>query len=327
MEGVDGTEQVDGLPLLRPMLAVTGEMPPAAVHDRWTFEMKWDGVRALAYVLDTRLRLFARSGREITGIYPELAALATAVPAETAIVDGEIVAFDANGKPSFAALQTRMHGLERGVTPVPIAYLAFDVLYLNDTALLDRPYAERRSLLETLDLAGPNWQTPPTFEGLGEAALQTSQAQGLEGVVAKRLDSTYEPGRRAPHWIKVKNVRMQSVVIGGWRTGKDSRASTFGSVLCGVYEAGELRYVGRVGSGFNSDLLSDFTRRFRELARDSSPFDDSVPYEDTRDAHWVEPVLVGEVVFAGWTPDGRLWHPRWRGLRDDLAPADVIRES
>lgn len=328
MDRGDATELVNGLPLLRPMLAVNGELPASAVQAQWAFEMKWDGVRALAYVVGTELRLFARSGREITTIYPELAPLAAEVPGTDAIVDGEIVAFDADGRPSFAALQTRMHGLERGVRPVPIAFFAFDLLHLNGSSLLGRPYAERRALLETLELAGPNWQTPPTFEGLGDAALETSRSQGLEGVVAKRLDSHYEPGRRGPYWIKVKNVRTQSVVIGGWRTGKDSRASTFGSLLCGVHEDdGVLRYVGRVGSGFGWEALRWFSRRFTELARDTSPFDDSVPYEDTRDAHWVEPVLVGEVVFAGWTPDGRLWHPRWHGLRDDLDPQTIVRES
>jgi bifunctional non-homologous end joining protein LigD len=166
------------------------------------------------------------------------------------------------------------------------------------------------------------------FRGLGDAALQTSRAQNLEGVVAKRLDSLYEPGRRSQAWIKVKNTLMQSVVVGGWRTGKDSRQPTFGSLLCGVNDpSGRLVYVGRVGSGFDSESLGDLTHRLTSLARTVSPFHDTVPYEDTRDAHWVDPVLVGEVVFAGWTPDNRLWHPRWRGLRDDIAPRDVVRES
>lgn len=312
---------------IAPMLAVPGPMPPEETQGEWAFEMKWDGVRALAYV-DDGLRLFARSGREITDVYPEPAGLADDVPAQEAIIDGEVVAFDAAGRPSFAALQTRMHGLPRTGPVAPIAYLAFDVLRLDRRWLVEYPYRERRALLENLELAGSNWWTPPAFHGLGEAALRTSREQRLEGVVAKRLDSIYEPGRRSPAWVKVKNVRTQAVVVGGWRTGKDSRSSTFGSLLCGVHDdEGRLRYVGRVGSGFDGRTLHDLSRRLAELGRRTSPFDTEVPYEDTRDAHWVEPVLVGEVVFAGWTGDHRLWHPRWRGLRTDLDPLAVVRES
>jgi bifunctional non-homologous end joining protein LigD len=313
--------------LLAPMLAVLGTMPPPNQQAYWSFEMKWDGVRTLAYLERGQLTLYARSGRDRTALYPELEPMAEAVPAREAIIDGEVVAFGEDGRPSFAALQTRMHSL--GPAPrAPIAFLAFDLLHLNGISLLGHPYVERRGLLDSLELAGPNWQIPPVFRGMGDAALQTSHAQNLEGVVAKRLDSLYEPGRRSQAWIKVKNTMMQSVVVGGWRTGKDSRQPTFGSLLCGINDpSGRLVYVGRVGSGFNSETLGELTHRLTSLARTTSPFHDTVPYEDTRDAHWVDPVLVGEVVFAGWTPDNRLWHPRWRGLRDDISPEAVIRES
>lgn len=336
---LDRSSPESGEPIA-PMLAVPGPMPPKSAENRWAFEMKWDGVRAVAYVdggMDGRspggrarggLRLFARSGREITDVYPEIAGIVDDLPAQEAILDGEIVAFDAAGRPSFAALQTRMHGLPRTGPVVSIAYLAFDLLRLERRWLLDSLYHERRTLLESLELAGPNWSTPPAFYGAGEAALETSRTQELEGVVAKRLDSVYEPGRRSPAWVKVKNVRTQAVVIGGWRTGKDSRSSTFGSLLCGVHDdEGRLCYVGRVGSGFDASTLQDLSRRLADLRRRASPFDADVPSEDRRDAHWVEPVLVGEVVFAGWTTDRRLWHPRWRGLRPDLDPRDVVRES
>lgn len=317
------------LPPIRPMLAVTGPMPTLAEQSSWAYEMKWDGVRAVGLLRAGEFRLFARSGREITGQYPELAGFG-ADPGRDLVVDGEIVAFDDEGKVSFAALQPRIHGDPRQ-SRRPVAYLVFDLLFLDGVWTTERPYQGRRALLEQLGLTGPNWNVSPSFVGIGESALAASQAHGLEGVVAKRLDSTYHLGRRSPGWRKIKNIRTQDVVIGGWRTGKDSRASTFGSLLCGVYEPdGRLAYVGRVGSGFDSADLLRLRDRMAGLATSRSPFDSSnrpVPRLDESDAHWVRPVLVGEVVFAEWTPDGRLWHPRWRGLRTDKDPREVTTQS
>src|SRR5262245_44377866 len=166
--------------LMAPMLAVLGTMPPLAQQPYRSFEMRWDGVRTLAYLERGQLTLYARSGRDRTALYPELDKMAEAVPAREAIIDGEVVAFDSSGRPSFAALQTRMHSL--GPAPrAPIAFLAFDLLHLNGISLLGHPYVERRSLLDSLELAGPNWQLPPVFRGMGDAALQTSVAQNLEG--------------------------------------------------------------------------------------------------------------------------------------------------
>lgn len=175
-------------------------------------------------------------------------------------------------------------------------------------------------------MSHPCWQVPPAFEGAGQAAMRTSVEQRLEGVVAKRLDSPYEPGRRSAAWVKTKNWRTQAVVIGGWRLGTGARASTFGSLLCGVHDGGRLRYIGRVGSGFTQEALIALRGRLESLEQREPPFDDPVPPVDARDARWVQPVLVGEVVFEQWTRDGRLWHPTWRGLRPDVDPGSVVRE-
>ncbi|WP_020573865.1 non-homologous end-joining DNA ligase [Actinopolymorpha alba] len=327
-------DEVLGLPYIAPMLATPGAMPRPADEQRWAFEMKWDGVRAIAYAAGGRLALRGRSGRDFTSTYPELSGLADVLDGRDCVLDGEVVAFDEQGRPSFEALQSRMHGLPgrgRGGAGVkaslrPVAYLLFDLLYLDGMPLLDQPYAARRETLSALGLAGPNWQTPPTFPGMGADALDTSARQQLEGVVAKRLDSRYEPGRRSPAWIKVKHLRTQEVVIGGWRIGEGSRAGTFGSLLCGVHERGRLMYAGRVGTGFTQETLAALAAELAPLARATSPFDEPVPTADARDARWVEPVLVGEVAFALWTRDGRLWHPSWRGLRADKDPRDVVRE-
>jgi bifunctional non-homologous end joining protein LigD len=330
-------DDVLGLPHVPPMLATAGTMPPRADQHRWSYEMKWDGVRAVAYVTGGRFALYGRSGRDFTSIYPEVAGLATEFTGSAAILDGEVVAFDELGRPSFETLQQRMHGLTPGSRsrrrttpggrPPPVSYLVFDLLYADGRSLLQVPYAQRRSALDDLGLAGPNWQVPPVFDGMGQAALNTSVLQHLEGVVAKRHDSRYEPGRRSQAWVKIKNFRTQEVVIGGWRVGEGSRSGTFGSLLCGVYDGDRLRYAGRVGSGFTQEKLSALTEQLAPLARSTPPFDEKVPALDARHAHWVEPVLVGEVAFTQWTRDGRLRNPAWRGLRADKDPLDVARES
>jgi bifunctional non-homologous end joining protein LigD len=217
--------------------------------------------------------------------------------------------------------------IRRLVTQTPVTYFAFDVLYLDGRSLLDTPYVERRRLLESLELAGPSWQTPPYFEGDGAAVLAASQAQGLEGIVAKRLDSTYVPDRRSDCWLKVKNIRTQEVVIGGWKPGEGRRHGTIGSLLLGVPGPNGLDYVGHVGTGFTDKMLHDLALDLKTLARDKAPFAVDVPRAQAKDARWVAPELVGEVAFTEWTKDGRLRHPAWRGLRPDKSPGEVIRES
>lgn len=315
--------------LIRPMLAVAGELP--TTDTGWAYEFKWDGVRAVGYVDGGRLRLSSRTDRDSTASYPELRGLGDALGSRACVLDGEVVALDAAGRPSFRRLQERMHvtkpvQLRRLVETVPVHYLIFDVLHLDGRSTLGLPYAERRARLEELGLAGPHWATTPAFRGNGAAVLATSREQGLEGIVAKRLDSAYLPGQRSPAWVKVKNIHTQEVVIGGWRPGAGRRAGTVGSLLLGLPEDGRLRYVGHVGTGFTDAALRTLHDQLRRLEAPDCPFDPAPPRPDARDAHWVRPTLVGEVAYGEWTADGRLRHPSWRGLRVDKTPDEVSRE-
>jgi bifunctional non-homologous end joining protein LigD len=201
------------------------------------------------------------------------------------------------------------------------------VLHVEGRSLLKAPYEQRRELLERLDIAGSRWGTPPAFVGDGAAAVAASQVQGLEGVVAKRRNSVYVPGSRSRDWLKIKNIRTQDVVVGGWRPGTGSRAGGIGSLLVGVPGPDGLAYAGHVGTGFTQAVLAQLLATLLPLVRDDSPFAEPLPRTDALDALWVEPRLVGEVGFAEWTKDGRLRHPTWRGQRADRAPADVVREG
>jgi bifunctional non-homologous end joining protein LigD len=321
----------DPLPLVRPMLASPGELPAPEQEHRWAFEMKWDGIRAVVYLDGGDLRLMTRNDREVSATYPELAGLTAALAGHRVVLDGEVVAFDEAGRPSFGELQARMHVRAPGralLDRVPVSLLVFDLLHLDGTSLLDRAYDERRAALEALDLAGDRWAVPPAFDGQAADALEASRTQGLEGVLAKRHDSTYLPGRRSPYWVKVKHERMQEVVVGGWSPGAGRREGGIGSLLLGVPDdEGRLVFAGHVGTGFTDAMLTDLGRRLRAAERRTSPFADEVPRAHAKDAHWVTPQLVGEVRFSEWTRDGRMRHPAWRGLRPDKAPEDVRRES
>lgn len=321
----------DTLPLVRPMLASPGQLPPADGEDAWAFEMKWDGVRAVVYVADGEVRVMTRNDREVGATYPELRGLADALPGQPVVLDGEIVALDQAGRPSFGQLQARMHVQRPSAAllrTVPVSFLAFDVLHLDGQLLTSTAYDERRAALEGLALAGPHWATPPAFEGDGSAARDASEAQGLEGVIAKRRASTYHPGRRTKDWVKVKHVRMQEVVVGGWSPGEGNRTGRIGSLLLGVHDDdGRLVYAGHVGTGFSVRVLEDLGARLARLERRAPPFADEVPRAHARGAHWVRPELVGEVAFTEWTRDGRLRHPTWRGLRPDKDPGQVHREG
>jgi bifunctional non-homologous end joining protein LigD len=314
-----------------PMLALAGS-PPAGRLAEWAVEMKWDGVRALAFISDGRLRLVSRTGKDISATYPDLAGLGGAVTASQALLDGEIVAFT-DGRPDFEALQPRMHvssadAAFRLSSTIPVSYLAFDALHVDGVALTARPYAERRKTLNTIISNGPRWLAPPHFPGPDlDAVRAASVANGLEGVVAKRLDSVYEPGARPGTWLKVKNQLQQEVVVAGWKPGQGNRAGLVGSLLVGFYSAGLLVYAGHVGTGFSDPVLRMLTRRLEALRRPDSPFDGPVPAEYARPAVWVEPRLVVDVAFHRWTRAGRMRAPAYRGLRDDKNPADVVRET
>ena len=312
-----------------PMLATPGELPAGDQDGAWGYEFKWDGVRAVAYVDGGRVTLRSRKGEDITVRYPEVAALPPSLVGRDVVVDGEIVAMDEQGRPDFGVLQNRMHrtGPEvRGMAEAkPVTYLVFDLLAEGERSLLDRPYAERRERLDELAPGGGRWVLTPWFRGGGADVLAASLDNGLEGVVAKRLDSAYRPGVRAPEWVKAKNFRTQAVVVGGWRPGKGRRAGGVGSLLFGVHDDdGRLVYAGHVGTGFTDQALREIERLFTPRA--TPPFDGDLPREVSRDARWVEPNLVGEVAYGQWTTDGRLRHPSWRGLRDDIDPEDVVVE-
>jgi bifunctional non-homologous end joining protein LigD len=317
---------------LNPMLAVAGTEP--ADQANWALEMKWDGVRALAFMERGALRLMSRTGRDITMAYPELAGLPAAIGRKQVLLDGEIVVFGANGWPEFEALQPRIHARdERQAAQLaaqsPVTYLAFDVLHLDGRPLLGHPYRERRELLDELAISGPFWQAPPSFPGEDlRAVREVSRQHGMEGIVAKRLDSKYVPGGRSDYWRKIKNVHRQEVVVAGWKPGQGNREGQVGSLLVGVHDAdGALRYAGHVGTGFSADTLRMLGAKLRPLRRATPAFGEPVPPEHARTAVWVEPELVAEVDFDRWTRAGRMRAPVYKGLRDDKDPADVVRES
>jgi bifunctional non-homologous end joining protein LigD len=308
---------------LEPMLARTGPLPRE--DGRWAYEIKWDGVRAIGFVTGGRLRLASRNGNDITPRYPELRELGRALGAREAVLDGEVVAFGEDGRPSFQRLQKRMHlssehAVRRLAAREPVVYVIFDLLHLDGRSLLELPYTDRRAALAELGLAGPAWQIPAHHVGDGAAMLEASRAQGLEGIIAKRLDSPYVPGRRTPAWVKVKNVRRTDVVIGGWMPGEGGRSGRIGALLVGAYEDGALRYAGRVGTGFTDAELRRLEGVLAPLARAGTPFASGrLP----KIARFVEPELVASVEYLEWTQARTLRAPSYKGLRDDLEPTDV----
>jgi bifunctional non-homologous end joining protein LigD len=313
---------------LRPMLAKLASELPRRDKD-YGYEIKWDGIRALAYIDGGRIRLVNRNGREATRQYPELRELGRAVGTLQVILDGEIVTFDENGRPSFERLQSRMHlasdsAIRRRMQDIPAAYMIFDVLFLEGHSTMELPYTERRKLLdEQLKLEGPHWKTPAYHRGDGKGFREASRAQGLEGIIAKKLDSPYYPGRRTDCWLKIKNVQRQEVVIGGWMPGEGRRETSIGSLVVGYYDGDRLVYAGNVGTGFKEADLALLKKLLEPKRRKDSPFDGRQP---KKGAIFVEPELVAEVEFLEWTRAGTLRAPSFKGLRDDRDPKTVVRE-
>lgn len=317
--------------LIQPMLATAGEMPTETESWEWGLELKWDGVRAITYVADG-VRATSRLGNDITKRYPELAGLSRLLGSHRAVLDGEVVAFNDEGQPSFELLQRRMHvageaDVRRLTRSVPVSYVVFDVLHLDGENAMPRPYEQRRGLLESLELSGDSVHVPEYFRQGGTALLDATRERGLEGLVAKQLHSPYLPGRRTRTWRKVKHTSTQDVVVAGWKPGQGARSGGIGSLLIGVYDEQGLRYAGHVGTGFTERTLAHMERLLRPLESTNSPYLDDIPREFTKDAHWVEPSLVGEVAYASWTKDGRLRAPVWRGLREDVPLANARRDS
>jgi bifunctional non-homologous end joining protein LigD len=314
---------------VKPMLARTGALP--SDEHAWAYEIKWDGVRAIAYSTPGELRLESRNLNEITGQYPELARLNRALSSHEAILDGEIVAFDERGLPSFQTLQRRMHvgsgsQARRLAKATPVTYMIFDVLWLDGHSLMGLPYGQRRHRLAALALDGERWQTPEHLTGRAQDVLAATAKQGLEGIVAKRLDSRYAPGARNGSWIKVKNFGRQEFVIGGWLPGEGRRKDRIGALLVGIYDTdGTFRYAGRVGTGFSDAELDRLAGLLEPLRREDSPFEAGEP--PPRGAVFCEPRLVAEVEFSEWTASGSLRHPSYKGLREDKSASEVVRED
>ncbi|MGH3914570.1 MAG: histidine kinase [Pseudonocardiaceae bacterium] len=305
-----------------PMLATPGPVPD---DPGWAFEFVWDGARSLADVGPDHIRLFGGSRRS-TGNYPEFDVL-PALARRRVLLDGKIVALDACGRPSLSRLLHRMN-LKRPsaalLRRVPVAYYIFDLLRLDNRSTLQLPYRRRRELLAELDLtAGPIVLTPYFLDTDGQSMLDTATQYGLHGVVAKRVDSTYQPGRRTRCWVQTALRRTQEVVIGGWLPAKRGLSGVFGSLLVGVPTDEGVRYVGQVGAGFTDAARVELQERLTGLRRRSSPFVDEVPPQTARNAHWVTPELFGEVAYQRWTPHGRLAHPSWVGPRSRKHPAAV----
>lgn len=323
--------RTDPLPTsIRPMLAVPGNLP--ADDEHWAFEIKWDGVRTILFVEGGRVRAQSRNDLDVTSAFPELADVGSFLGMTTCVLDGEVVALGEDGTPSFSRLQHRMHvanqrEAKRRAAADPVSFVAFDVLYLDGRLLTDDSYDERRERLESLHLAGETFTTTETFRDVsGRDILDAATANGLEGVVAKRRNSPYRPGRRHPDWIKIKSFRTQEVVIGGWTDGRGERAGSLGALLLGVPAEEGLRYVGKVGTGFSERSRADLLAELHPLTARRNPFDAPLPTRDASDAHFVRPVLVGEVTYGEWTAAGRLRHPVWRGRRPEKEPTQVTVE-
>lgn len=322
---------MDGVPApVAPMLAVEGPLP---VGGGWAYETKWDGFRCCMRVgPDGTTKLTSRLGNEITGVYPDLrGVLADAAGGRSAVFDGELVVLAADGRPDFQLMQSRH---QRGPTAellrtAPVTFIVFDLLLLGSSSLLAEPYTRRRELLADLEVTNERVAVPRHFTAADiepNELLAVVEEQGLEGLVAKRLGSRYLPGARSRDWIKRPLIKTREVVVGGWRPGKGNRDGRIGALLLGGYdEAGHLYYMGDVGTGFTERALDEMLDLLVPLTRPASPFHNEVPPDRSRGAKWVEPTLVGQVVYRQFTSDGRLRHTSWRGLRDDILPGQVSR--
>jgi bifunctional non-homologous end joining protein LigD len=318
----DGAEapQRSGLPY-KPMLATLAEEVPRGVG--WAFEVKWDGYRAVATVAGGEVTLTSRNGNDLTTRFAGVAReIPKAAKTPDCVLDGEVCALDESGRSSFSAMQ-------QGKPGTPIVYYVFDVLEIDGEPAVDLPLVERRKRLEQLlDRRNKTVRLSEVFDD-GQALLEAAKQQHLEGIIAKRLDSRYLPGKRTRDWLKIKTHSEQEFVIAGYTKGTGRRASSFGSLVLGYYSGGELVYAGNVGTGFNSREIEKLLDKLRPLRRDASSFREvpKMPKVRRSDVIWVEPELVAEVEFAEWTHDGRLRAPSYKGLREDKAAEDVRREK
>jgi bifunctional non-homologous end joining protein LigD len=311
---------------IEPMKAQIAARPPRG--DDWLFEVKWDGVRAIALIENESLHLQSRTGNRCERQYPELAVIPHQVAAETAVLDGEIAVLDAKGVSQFHLIQPRImnadpNSIAHMARSTPVVYFAFDLLYLNGYDLRGVHLDERRKLLEQIVAPDPVFRISTVFPGAGEELLEAARENGLEGLIAKRATSTYE-SKRSSEWIKIKIVTQQEFAIGGFTEPQGDR-SHFGALVLGVYDGGKLNWVGNVGTGFDQKALTHLASRLKPLIVGKCPFAER-PKPD-RGMTWVKPELVAQVKFANWTQDNRLRAPVYLGLREDVKPAEAVRED
>jgi bifunctional non-homologous end joining protein LigD len=315
---------------IEPMLAkLTSKLPTP--DDAWGYEFKWDGIRAVAYVEGGRVRLQSRTGEDITPRYPEMHPMGRALGSAEVILDGEIVALDDRGRPSFEEIQQRMgltveNEIRRKMKDVPVTYMVFDLMWQDGHSLVGRTYVERRNALAGLKLAGASWQTPQYESGGGQTMKDASARAGLEGVMAKKLDSRYEPAKRTGAWQKIKNHNRQELVIGGWLEGEGKRQGFPGALLVGYFDdKGKFTYAGKVGTGFTDKTLDELNAQLKPLAVSKNPYESGPT--PPRAAHFVKPELVAEFEFVEWTRGGQLRAPAFKGFRVDKPAKDVVREG
>lgn len=299
---------------LAPMLSTEGSVAKLKAS-QWAFEGKWDGYRVIIDADRGRLTVRSRRGRDVTGEFSQFEAVAADLADHHVILDGEAVALDESGVPSFSEMQNRARSTR-------VEFWAFDILYLDGRSLLRARYSDRRKLLEAL-AEGGGLIVPDVLPGDGPEAMEYARKKRWEGVVAKKLDSTYQPGRRSKAWIKDKVWNTQEVVIGGWRQGEGGRSSGIGSLILGIPAEGGLQFVGRVGTGFTDKALAELNKTLKPLETDESPFNERLPRPDAKGVTFVRPDLVGEVRYSERTSDNRLRQPSWRGLRPDKEPDEV----
>ncbi|MGA9372488.1 MAG: non-homologous end-joining DNA ligase [Solirubrobacterales bacterium] len=324
------------------MLARPGEVPESD-SDEWAYEIKWDGVRVVGYADHGKWSMLSRRLEDVSARYPELAEIAEVLGDRSAILDGEVVALDAEGRPRFQLIQSRMGltspaAVKAKMKQQPVDYVIFDLLHLDGHCVRELPYIQRRELLDGLGLDGPRWRTPRYRHGGGADLLEAARRQGLEGIVSKRCDSPYRPGKRTGEWIKTRVWRRQEFVIGGYIPGEGRRAKRVGSLLVGYYdkrksELGKrgtqtLRFAGGVGSGLKESDLDFLAKELRKRERAESPFDVGAPTgPKAHFAVWCEPELLCEVSWTEWTNQGTLRQPAFKGMRDDKDPREVVREG
>lgn len=301
-----------------PMLSTEGSVDKLKAG-QWAFEGKWDGYRLLVEANHGRLQLRSRRGRDVTAEYPQLEALAADLADHHVVLDGEVVALDDSGVPSFGEMQNRARSTR-------VEFWAFDILWLDGRSLLRAKYSDRRKVLDAL-ASGGGLIVPEQLPGDGPEAMEHARERRIEGVVAKKRDSTYQPGRRSASWIKDKIWNTQEAVIGGWRQGEGGRSSGIGALLLGVPGPDGLQFAGRVGTGFTEKELAKLKKMLAPLHTDESPFDKPLPKLDAKGVTFVRPELVGEVRYSERTSDHRLRQPSWRGLRPDKTPDEVVWES